>query len=134
MSGTEETTPSYQVKVFDWSGMELNAYLEPVLEPDLPPRSSPDWTFDWRGFWQNTDFECEAIIKLSCRGEIFGLVRFGLYPYPFPDDAPHLNTWKFCIYNVFPSREGQSIRLAFGCSGTPFRLVFNTVSVRLMGH
>ena len=88
MSGKQETTPSYRVKVFSWSGTKLNAVLEPALETDLPPESSPDWTFNWREFWQRTDFECEAIIKLSCRGEIFGLVRFGLYPCPFPDDAP----------------------------------------------
>lgn len=88
MSGTEETTPSYRVRVVERSGIELDAELEPALEEDMPSRSSPDWTFDWRGFWQNTDFDCEAIIKLSCRGEVFGLVRFGLYPYPFVDNAP----------------------------------------------
>lgn len=88
MSGTEETTPIYRVKVLDKSGIKLDAYLEPALEEDMPPMSSPNWTFDWRGFWKNTDFDCEAIIKLSCRGGVLGLVRFGLYPYPFPGDAP----------------------------------------------
>ena len=81
-----ESKPSYRVRVVERSGIELDADLEPALEEDMPSRSSPDWTFDWRGFWQNADFDCEAIVKLSCRGEVFGLVRFGLYP--FVDNAP----------------------------------------------
>lgn len=88
MSGTEETTPIYRVKVLDNSGIEGDAYLEPAKEEDMPTASSQDWSFNWCGFWRNTDFDCEAIVKLSYQGEIMGLVRFALYPYPFPDDAP----------------------------------------------
>lgn len=87
MSGIEETTPIYRVRVLDRYGIELDAYLEPALEEDMPSLSSSDWTFNWCEFWQNTDFDCEAIIKLSCQEEVLGLVRFGLYPYPFLDDA-----------------------------------------------
>lgn len=88
MSGTEKTTPIYKVKVLNKLGMELDAILEPAQEKDMPPMSPPDWTFDWRNFWRDTDFNCAAIIKLSMRGEVLGLIRFALYPYRFSGNAP----------------------------------------------
>lgn len=99
---------NYKVKVLDNSGIKLDAYLEPALEKDLPPINSPDWTFNWREFWQDANFKCEAIIKLYCQGKLLGLVRFALYPHPFPGDAPeyleilHLQ----CLSQ--PRREGVS--------------------------
>lgn len=88
LSETEDPTPIYKVKVIDNSGIRLNAYLEPAKQEDMPSISSPDFSFAWREFWQKSDFDCEAIIKLSYQGEVLGLIRFGLYPYPFPSDAP----------------------------------------------
>jgi hypothetical protein len=88
MAETEETTPSYRVKALGQTEAFLDAYLEPASEGDMPSINSTDWTFDWRSFWTKTDFGCEAIVKLSYQGEVLGLIRFGLYPYPFPGDAP----------------------------------------------
>lgn len=88
MAETGETTPSYRVKVLGQTGAFLDAYLEPANEGDMPSINSNYWTFDWRGFWTKADFDCEAIVKLSYQREVLGLIRFALYPYPFPDDAP----------------------------------------------
>ena len=86
----EETIPSYRVKVLgQQTRADLDAYLEPANEDDMPSLTSSGWIFDWKGFWTKTDFECEAIIKLSYQRKVLGLIRFGLYPYPFPtDNAP----------------------------------------------
>lgn len=86
LSEPEDTTPIYKVKVIDNSGIKLDAYLEPAKEEDMPSMSSPDFTFAWREFWQNSDFDCEAIIKLSYDGKVLGLIRFGLYPYSLLGD------------------------------------------------
>ncbi len=88
LSETEDPTPIYKVKVVDNLGIETDAYLEPAQQTDMPSVSSPDFTFAWRDFWQDSDFDCEAIIKLSHQGKILGLIRFGLYPYPFPSNTP----------------------------------------------
>lgn len=45
-----------------------------------------DWEFSWRELWQNTDFDCQAIVKLVYSGQVCGLVRFGLYPYSEPPE------------------------------------------------
>lgn len=86
LSETEDPTPIYKVKVIDNSGIKLDAYLEPAKEEDMPSMSLPDFTFAWREFWQNSDFGCEAIIKLSYDGKVLGLMRFGLYPYSLVGD------------------------------------------------
>ena len=36
MSGTEETTPIYRVRVLDQSGLKQYAYLKPAQEEDMP--------------------------------------------------------------------------------------------------
>jgi len=43
-----------------------------------------NWSFAWSEFWQNTDFDCQNIIKLVYNDEVWGLVQYGLYPYPDP--------------------------------------------------
>jgi hypothetical protein len=83
LSEIENPTPIYRVKVMDNLGKEKYAYLEPAQQSDIPSSNSPDFTFAWRDFWQKSDFDCEAIIK-SYQGDILGLIRFGIYPYPFP--------------------------------------------------
>lgn len=76
--------PSFTVNVKTSSGSVDQAHLSPATEEDLPT----DWTFDWLRFWEEADFDCEAFIKLSYAQETQGLVRFALYPYPFPNDVP----------------------------------------------
>jgi hypothetical protein len=89
MSETEKALHSYRVNVSsgNFSGI-LNAYLEPALEKDMPFRGSHNWSCNWYNLWQKADFNCEAIIKLSYEGRILGLVKFGLYPYPFHGNSP----------------------------------------------
>lgn len=82
LSATKDPTPIYKVKVKDKLGIILNAYLEPANEEDMLYLSTPDFTFAWNEFWQNSSFDCEAIIKLSYKGVVLGLIRFGLYPFP----------------------------------------------------
>jgi hypothetical protein len=75
------TIGSYQVKVQIESTVEETAFLSFATIEDMPT----DWDFDWLSLWQNTSFECQNIIKLVYEGEVWGLVRYGLYPYPgFP--------------------------------------------------
>ncbi len=88
LSETNDTTPIYKVKVEDNLGLKLDAYLEPAKEEDMPSMSSPDFTFAWREFWQKSDFDCEAMIKLSYHGKVLGLIRFGLYPYSLVGAPP----------------------------------------------
>jgi hypothetical protein len=70
---------SYFAPVFSLLEQPVTAFLGPALEQDLPE----DWECDWRYIWQRTDFECQAIIKISVEGNLWGLMRYGLYPYPF---------------------------------------------------
>jgi hypothetical protein len=68
---------TYAVEVLNQSGVVQKAVLEPATKEDMPM----NWTCNWVNFWNRADFDCEAIIKLSCQGTLLGLVRFALYPY-----------------------------------------------------
>jgi hypothetical protein len=72
------TIGSYQVKVQLQSAGEDYAMLAPARVEDMPN----DWSFDWPGLWQRADFDCQSIVKLVYSDQIWGLVRYGLYPYP----------------------------------------------------
>ncbi|WP_225895754.1 hypothetical protein [Dendronalium phyllosphericum] len=52
--------------------------LSQAEKHDMPT----NWSFNWLNLWKNTDFECQNIVKLVYNNEIWGLVRYGLYPYP----------------------------------------------------
>lgn len=88
LSEAEDPTPIYKVQVTDDLGIKTYVYLEPAQQMDMPSISSFDFTFAWSEFWQNSYFDCEAIIKLSYQGKVLGLIKFGLYPYPFPGNSP----------------------------------------------
>lgn len=66
------------MKVRLQSAGEEFAVLTPANVEDMPN----DWTFDWPGLWQRADFDCQSIVKLLYSGKVWGLVRYGLYPYP----------------------------------------------------
>ncbi|EDX74512.1 hypothetical protein MC7420_4036 [Coleofasciculus chthonoplastes PCC 7420] len=72
------TIGSYQVKVQLQSAGEQLAVLSPATEEEM----QNDWTFNWSSLWQRTDFDCQNIVKLVYSGQVWGLVRYGLYPYP----------------------------------------------------
>jgi hypothetical protein len=81
---TAERTPTmvhigaYQVSVKIKDVNNQTAVLTPATADDMPT----DWSFDWPGFCHKTDFDCENIVKLVYEKQIWGLVRYGLYPYP----------------------------------------------------
>ncbi|MDZ8055379.1 MAG: hypothetical protein RMX68_028400 [Aulosira sp. ZfuVER01] len=72
------TIGSYQVKVRIKSTTDEIAFLSPAKANDMPT----DWSCSWLNFWNNANFECENIVKLVYEGKIWGLVHYGLYPYP----------------------------------------------------
>lgn len=93
--------PSFTVNVKTSSGSLDQAHLLPATEEDLPT----DWTFDWLRFWEEADFDCEAFIRLSYAQQTQGLVRFALYPYPFP--MTYLSTLKFYIFQSIEKQNRQ---------------------------
>ena len=69
---------SYQVKInLNTSESEL-AILTPASQSDMPV----DWTCDWVRIWSAMDTDCQAIVKLEYQNQIWGLMRYGVYPYP----------------------------------------------------
>ena len=54
-----------------------------ILESAEKIDMAQDWTCQWPEFWTQLDPECDDIIKLSYEGETQGLVKIGLYPFPF---------------------------------------------------
>jgi hypothetical protein len=72
------TIGSYQIQVQIESTVQETAFLSSATIEDMPS----DWDFDWLNLWRNTSFECQNIIKLVYQGTVWGLVRYGLYPYP----------------------------------------------------
>ncbi|BAZ15741.1 hypothetical protein NIES4071_76130 [Calothrix sp. NIES-4071] len=72
------TIGSYQVNVQIESTQRQLALLSSATEQDMPT----NWTFHWHRLWENTDFECQNIVKLSYGNQIWGLVKYGIYPYP----------------------------------------------------
>lgn len=72
------TIGSYQVNVTIESVGQQLALLSPAKKQDMPT----NWTFNWRVLWENTDFECQNIIKLSYGNQVWGLIKYGVYPYP----------------------------------------------------
>ena len=77
---------SYQVPVFDESKRLIDAFLGPATQNDL----ATNWECDWETIWDRSDFACQTIIKLTVNEDLWGLVRYGLYPYPVrkPDLHP----------------------------------------------
>lgn len=69
---------SYLVSVQTRETGQQTALLTSALSSDMPT----DWTFDWPGLWQRTDISCQNIVKLVYQEQVWGLVRYGLYPYP----------------------------------------------------
>lgn len=69
---------SYQVSVKTQDVNRQTAMLTAATADDMPA----DWTFKWTELWQKTDFDCQKIVKLIYEEQIWGIVRYGLYPYP----------------------------------------------------
>ncbi|MDF0555449.1 hypothetical protein [Kamptonema sp. UHCC 0994] len=69
---------SYQVQIRTKTDGEQEAILSPATAVDMPI----NWTCSWPDIWQNTEFDLENIIKLEYQQQVWGLMRYTLYPYP----------------------------------------------------
>ncbi|MBD2569945.1 hypothetical protein [Anabaena lutea] len=78
------TIGSYQVKVLIESNTEEIAFISPANIDDLPT----NWSCNWLNIWNETAFYCQNIVKLVYRGQVWGLVKYSLYPYFDPEPAP----------------------------------------------
>ena len=78
----------YAVKSSNKAQQFPYAFLEEAQKKDLIILTEKGLKCDWVKFWENSNFDCEAIVKLSYLGNISGLIYFGVYPYPFSDDSP----------------------------------------------
>jgi hypothetical protein len=66
---------SYAVTVHSPDGAKT-AVLSPAAVEDMPS----NWDFFWSILWENTSFEYQNIAKLTCEGQVWGLVRYSVYP------------------------------------------------------
>lgn len=81
------------------SSQQPTAVLVPVVTSTHQPTSAlisqahyadlpiTGWTCDWQSIWHHTDFDCQAIVKMTEGGNLWGLMRYSLYPYD-PEDIP----------------------------------------------
>lgn len=80
--------PTYVVKIVR-ADLVDDAYLAAADESDIAEISRVSgFKCDWTALWNNTDEDCEALVKLTYQGKIQGIVKFALYPYPAPDGIP----------------------------------------------
>ena len=77
MTGGKYDCPIYQVLVKTKESVPLAGIVGPASRENLPE----DWDFEWPYIWDRTDFSGQSIITLSVEGVIWGVVKFGLYPY-----------------------------------------------------
>lgn len=59
------------------TAFKATAFIGPASWNDLPS----DWSCDWRSIWSRTDFDCQAIIKMTESDNLWGMMRYSLYPY-----------------------------------------------------
>jgi hypothetical protein len=74
--------PRYRINVLNEDRVLEYAYLEQFSELDLNQFTPSRFECNWPDFWKGADFDCEAFIKFVYRGQILGLIRFAIYPYP----------------------------------------------------
>lgn len=94
---------SYLVPIRVLSTGMQTAVLTPATASDMPA----DWSCDWVSLWINTDFDCQNIVKLVYDNQLWGLVKYGLYPYPGSPETLEIENLE-----TNPSNRGQlNIRL-----------------------
>ncbi len=69
---------SYEISIQTNSSETELALLTPATESDMPV----NWTCAWKNIWDKMDSDCQSIIKLVYQNQIWGLMRYGIYPYP----------------------------------------------------
>jgi hypothetical protein len=139
---SENQLPTYVVKILK-NGLSGDAYLAPANDRDITEISAlQSFRCDWRALWENADFDCEALVKMTHQSQIQGMVKFGLYPYPAPDGTPEFVE----ILNIESLTEDSKtvypvgywliwyavkICLEVGCSGDSSESVLFLISVKL---
>ena len=78
------TIGSYHVKVLIESNAEEVAFISPATIDDMPT----NWSCNWLNIWNETASYCQNIVKLVYNDQIWGLVKYSLYPYTYPDPSP----------------------------------------------
>ena len=74
---------SYQVQITTKTDGEQEAILSPATAIDM----QSNWTCSWQDIWQYTEFDRENIIKLEYQQQVWGLMKYSLYPYPGSPEA-----------------------------------------------
>jgi hypothetical protein len=116
------------VPVRSSDGRILEAVLESAVESDMPQ----NWQCNWPVIWQNSDFACQLIVKLSVDRTLWGLIRYGLYPYPFlTDKAAFLNIENL---EAHPSRRPDDIVYSRSQPSPPTAFTVTPVGQWLIWH
>jgi hypothetical protein len=76
--------PAYVIK-FVRDNSPDNAYLTLVNESDILSLDS-SFECNWKELWNQSDFNCEALVKLTYQGRIQGLIKFAFYPSPVTNE------------------------------------------------
>jgi hypothetical protein len=78
--------PVYSVRGDSSLGVDSVATLFIANVEDMPL----NWRCNWLNLWDSSDFDCQAIIKMSYKQKLVGLLKLSLYP-PLSDSslAPH---------------------------------------------
>jgi hypothetical protein len=67
---SDRPLPRYAVKVLN-DGQQDDAILEKAIERDIIEiASGQGFNCDWSTLWNNTYFDCEAIVKFTYQGKI----------------------------------------------------------------
>lgn len=69
---------SYRVRVLTQAAGEQEAVISPARVDDMPN----SWTFSWQELWQRTNFDLQNIVKLVYEQQVWGLIRYSVFPYP----------------------------------------------------
>lgn len=69
---------SYQTPIKTNTSEGELGILTPASKLDMPI----NWSCAWSNIWDKMDSDCQAIIKLVYQNQIWGLMRYGIYPYP----------------------------------------------------
>ena len=68
---------SFLVPVITSRGQPATAFIGPITQDNLPK----DWSCNWESIWSYTDFDTQAIIKMTEGKNLWGLMRYTLFSY-----------------------------------------------------
>ena len=76
------------------------ALLAPAIKQDMPT----NWSFAWGDLWQISDFEYQDIIKLSYLDQVWGFIRYSVFPDEDRQivEIEHLEVNPISTYDKYP--------------------------------